>query len=770
MSLRVRWNGRPWISRRRALFTTALELGLLALACESPFKPGDVAAVDVAVATSGTDLDTNGYAIVLDSQTPRPVSMNGTLHLTDVPAGPHQLSVVDVEGNCTVPDNPRTIRVPDNGVLDVSILVTCRLKTGNLSVWVHTTGSNVDTSGYSLFLDGQPVMHVPSDGGVNVNDIPVGRHALTFSNVASNCALTPSPVEVDVSFGVTSQVDLTVTCLAPGPAVRLGFTVQPSRSTAGAAISPAVQVAARDTGGFVATGFTGTVTLAIGANPGGGALTGTTSVQAVAGVATFTDLHISQTGTGYTLVAASSTLAPDTSAAFNVVADTTPSLHITTTTTGTDIPTGYFLCVDLYSGYSSYGCNNWVTISANGAVTLPVSAGSHTVGLDNVPLNCTVTDNPRTISVTSGTTEVPFAISCVALGTVHIATATSGVDLDPNGYTACVTGFDCIHLGVNDTGSIAVPAGARTVALSDVEDNCTVSGSNPQPVIVVGGGTVDVTLQITCVAAHRDIAFNDENRNGISVMSVTGSTLLHLVSSGSNPSWSPDGSKIAFIANTCGPAGCHTDIYTMHPDGTAISPLFTGGAGTVPDWVAWKPDGTSLAFSGQYNGTYGLYLVTADGSTVTPVITGVGGFHPSWSPDGTRLAFSCQVQAGNADICVVNADGSGLARLTTDSGFEQNPAWKPDGSTILFQRSDSTYNGLATINPDGSGEAGVVPVPGAFNAAWSPDGLRIVFTAPGTCWSYSYSYCSTNQIDVVNADGTNLTSINGAGNSPAWRP
>src|SRR5207245_9196554 len=90
-----------------------------------------------------------------------------------------------------------------------------------------------------------------------------------------------------------------------GSATQLVFTGQPSNTAAGVAITPAVQVTARDGQGNTATGFTGNVTVAIGANPSGGTLAGTATVAAVSGVATFSGLSIDKAGTGYTLVASS---------------------------------------------------------------------------------------------------------------------------------------------------------------------------------------------------------------------------------------------------------------------------------------------------------------------------------------------------------------------------------------------------------------------------------------------------------------------------------
>jgi hypothetical protein len=86
----------------------------------------------------------------------------------------------------------------------------------------------------------------------------------------------------------------------------LAFTTQPSSTTAGAVISPSVQVSLEDGFGNVITSDNSTtVTLAIGSNPGGGTLSGTLTQTAVAGVASFNDVSISNAGTGYTLSATS---------------------------------------------------------------------------------------------------------------------------------------------------------------------------------------------------------------------------------------------------------------------------------------------------------------------------------------------------------------------------------------------------------------------------------------------------------------------------------
>src|SRR5439155_717668 len=119
--------------------------------------------------------------------------------------------------------------------------------------------------------------------------------------------------------------------ITPGTAATLLFTVQPSNATAGTAIAPAVQITAHDAQGNTATGFSGNVTMALGANPGSGTLAGTATVAAASGVATFSSLSIDKVGTGYTLTAADpgEGLSGATSTAFNITPGSATQLVFT---------------------------------------------------------------------------------------------------------------------------------------------------------------------------------------------------------------------------------------------------------------------------------------------------------------------------------------------------------------------------------------------------------------------------------------------------------
>jgi hypothetical protein len=111
------------------------------------------------------------------------------------------------------------------------------------------------------------------------------------------------------------------TVLALNPAAtHLVFIVPPSTAFAGRTMSPPVQVVAQDDAGSTVASFNGTITVALGMNPSGGTLTGTTAVTAVNGVATFANLSIDRVGSGYTLQAAAAGLPNATSTAFDITA------------------------------------------------------------------------------------------------------------------------------------------------------------------------------------------------------------------------------------------------------------------------------------------------------------------------------------------------------------------------------------------------------------------------------------------------------------------
>ncbi len=174
---------------------------------------------------------------------------------------------------------------------------------------ITNQGSNVVT----LSIGTNP--SVASLSGATVIAATTG--SATFSNIAISKGGTGYTL-VAKSSGVSDGTSNTFNVNAFGAAAQLAFTVQPSSTAAGAAIAPSIQVSILDAVGNAVTNSTVAVTIALGANPGGSSIGGTFTVNAVNGVATFTNITLSKAASGYTLSATSVGLGTTLSNTFTI--------------------------------------------------------------------------------------------------------------------------------------------------------------------------------------------------------------------------------------------------------------------------------------------------------------------------------------------------------------------------------------------------------------------------------------------------------------------
>jgi Tol biopolymer transport system component len=189
-----------------------------------PPPPPAPGAIQVTIATTGTCIDP-WYFVQLDNGLSGYFGPNATITLAAVAPGDHTLWLGSVGPNCSVGENPRTVRVTSGGTTNVLFAVTCGI--GNtITVTGATTGIDSDPDGYGIELwlswDGRTWMlagggNVPANGSMTVCGLYTGEYELRVTEVAPNCSiLTRTPFWLDLSYGGAARAELQAAC-APIP-------------------------------------------------------------------------------------------------------------------------------------------------------------------------------------------------------------------------------------------------------------------------------------------------------------------------------------------------------------------------------------------------------------------------------------------------------------------------------------------------------------------------------------------------------------------------
>lgn len=128
--------------------------------------------------------------------------------------------------------------------------------------------------------------------------------------------------------------------------------------------------------------------------------------------------------------------------------------------------------------------------------------------------------------------------------------------------------------------------------------------------------------------------------------------------------------------------------------------------GNQAAWAGTFPgENGKIAFTSNRDGNAEIYVMNPDGTGQTRLTNNAASdFEPSWSPDGTKIIFTSE-RDGNREIYVMNADGSAQTRLTNNPTEDASPSWSPDGTKIAFFSNRGGSDGIFIMNAaDGTGQ------------------------------------------------------------------
>jgi len=183
---------------------------------------------------------------------------------------------------------------------------------------------------------------------------------------------------------------------------------------------------------------------------------------------------------------------------------------------------------------------------------------------------------------------------------------------------------------------------------------------------------------------------------------ITNNTVMNF-----HPTWSPGGLNIAFDAQLNGIPG----IFIINLGSSNITPLNTSpDSGSQP---SWSPDGNRIAFASMQ----GIHTVTVSGTDLQQ-LTSSYALVPEYSPNGDQIAYVTNY-AGE-DIFIINADGTENHRITTSADNDFVPSWSPDGNRLVYEGSISGIDQICVIDTDGTNYQQLTNIGVNTGPSWYP--------------------------------------------------
>ncbi|MCA8946341.1 MAG: hypothetical protein KDB29_08950, partial [Planctomycetes bacterium] len=333
-------------------------------------------------------------------------------------------ATIDTAGTLTDADSSdfdtgtMTVTITSNGTANDSLLIENQ---GMSAGQIGTNATTVFFGGTAIgsFSGGSgtaPLVITFSGSSATPAAAQALMRAVQFDNSSASPSLAVRTIELQVSdengnFSPITSIALTIGNIAAS----LQVSTQPSGATGSGpfAVQPVVEVV--DAVGQVVTGFTGTVSAALSAGPSAASLSGTLSVNAVSGIATFTDLAIALAGTGYELTFSSGTLATAVSNAFNVTYGTPSQISIV-----------------VQPGSATQA----TTFATQPVIEIQDAGGNRVLNDNTTQITVSIATGTGASGATlSGTTTVTASSGQVVFTNLELDTAGSGYRLEFNGST-----------------------------------------------------------------------------------------------------------------------------------------------------------------------------------------------------------------------------------------------------------------------------------------------------------------------------------------------
>ncbi len=189
--------------------------------------------------------------------------------------------------------------------------------------------------------------------------------------------------------------------------------------------------------------------------------------------------------------------------------------------------------------------------------------------------------------------------------------------------------------------------------------------------------------------------------------------------------------RIAFVSK----AGGLNQIYLMDVDsaGRGSTPRRLTADREPENYPSWSPDGSRLAYQRDFNGA-AIYVVNADGTGARRLSPTPGyDIQPSWSPDGTKIVFVRLLAPPQpntvppSEMRIMNADGTGDRVILANAGLSIEPRWSVNSSIVFMSLLNGPTYDVYTMNVDGTGLRRLTNGANNGDPNWSPDGTTIIF-------------------------------------------